>query len=250
MAAAVIKSACGDKNCSWYSIHSRAAVISRMPGAPIEARYPEQRLSNNFLNNPSAAPSSFMRAGMSWAGQVTLDEVGSVAAAVVDVEQIVHHHARFVFGVAYSVLRNREDAEDAVQETFLRLSRQRNLAEIRDVRLWLARVAWRVAVDRVRQHREHSTDAAPEILNTIADPAPGAEQVAVERQMKEMLDFMIERLPRDLREVVLLTTVQEMSSADIGQVLGIPEGTVRQRLFRARQVLREKMLAAIHPSPR
>src|SRR5579864_5344072 len=98
-----------------------------------------------------------MRAGMSWAGQVTLDEVGSVAAAVVDVEQIVHQHARFVFGVAYSVLRNREDAEDAAQETFLRLSRQRNLGEIRDVRLWLARVAWRVAVDRVRQRREHST---------------------------------------------------------------------------------------------
>ena len=188
---------------------------------------------------------------MSWAGQVTLDDVGAVAEAVVDdFEQLVRRHARFVFGVAYSVLRNREDAEDAAQETFLRMSRQRNLAEIRDVRLWLARVAWRVAVDRTRKHREQSTDDTPAIMENVADAAPGAEQIVFERQMKELLDRMIAGLPRELREVVLLTTVQEMSSADVAEVLGIPEGSVRQRMFRARQVLRERMLAALNPSPR
>ena len=51
--------------------------------------------------------------------------------------------------------------------------------------------------------------------------------------------------PRELREVVLLTTVQEMSSADVAEILGIPEGSVRQRMFRARQILREKMLQAL-----
>ena len=192
-----------------------------------------------------------MRAGISWAGQVTLDDANAVAEAVVDdVERLVRQHARFVFGVAYSVLRNREDAEDAAQETFLRLSRQRNLAEIRDVRLWLARVAWRVAVDRTRKHRELSGDEASQLLEATADAAPGAEQVVLERQMKELLDRMIAGLPRELREVVLLTTVQEMSSADVAEVLGIPEGSVRQRMFRARQILREKMLLALNPSPR
>jgi RNA polymerase sigma-70 factor (ECF subfamily) len=186
---------------------------------------------------------------MSWAGQVTLDDVGAVAEAVVDdVERIVRQHARFVFGVAYSVLRNREDAEDAAQETFLRLSRQRNLAEIRDVRLWLARVAWRVAVERTRKH--HEVPAEETLMEAVADTAPGAEQVVLERQMKELLDRMIAGLPRELREVVLLTTVQEMSSADVAEVLGIPEGSVRQRMFRARQILREKMVLALNPSPR
>jgi RNA polymerase sigma-70 factor (ECF subfamily) len=183
---------------------------------------------------------------MSWAGQVTLGEIGRVENAVVDdVEQIVRQHARFVFGVAYSVLRNREDAEDAVQETFLRLSKQRDLSGIRDIRLWLARVAWRVAVDRTRKHRELSTDESPEMMDTVADAAPGADRVLLERQMSELLERMIANLPRDLREVVRLTTVQEMSSADVAEVLGIPEGSVRQRMFRARQVLREKMLAAM-----
>jgi RNA polymerase sigma-70 factor, ECF subfamily len=183
---------------------------------------------------------------MSWAGQVTLDDASAVTeAAVDDVERHIRQYARFVFGVAYSVLRNREDAEDAAQETFLRLSRQRNLAEIRDVRLWLARVAWRVAVDRTRKHREQFTDDTPEFMENIADAAPGAEQVVLERQMKQLLDRMIAGLPRELREVVLLTTAQEMSSADVAEVLGIPEGSVRQRMFRARQILRERMLAAL-----
>ncbi len=66
-----------------------------------------------------------------------------------------------------------------------------------------------------------------------------------ERQMKQLLDRMIAALPRDLRDVVLLSAAQEMSSADIAEVLGIPEGSVRQRLFRARQVLRAKMVAAM-----
>ena len=188
---------------------------------------------------------------MSWAGQVTLDDVSAVAEAVVDdVERLVRRHARFVFGVAYSVLRHREDAEDAAQETFLRLSRQRNLAEIRDVRLWLARVAWRVAVDRTRKHREVLAEDPAPVLDAVPDAAPGAEQLVLERQMKELLDRMIAGLPRELREVVLLTTVQEMSSADVAEVLGIPEGSVRQRMFRARQILREKMMRALSSSPR
>ena len=182
---------------------------------------------------------------MSWAGQVTLDEAGAMAEAVVDVEQIVRQHARFVFCVAYSVLRNREDAEDAAQEAFLRLSRQKNLAEIRDLRLWLARVAWRVAVDRVRSRRETTIDDAGELMDSLADAAPGAEQVLAERQMKQLLERMIAGLPRELRDVVVLTTAQEMSSADVAEVLGIPEGSVRQRMFRARHILREKMLTAL-----
>ena len=63
--------------------------------------------------------------------------------------------------------------------------------------------------------------------------------------MKALLERMIEALPPDLRQVVRLSTVEELSSADIGGVLGIPEASVRTRLFRARQLLREKMLSAM-----
>lgn len=180
---------------------------------------------------------------MSWAGQVTLEEAMAISeAAVNDVEGLVRQHARLVFQVAYSVLRNREDAEDAAQETFLRLLRKKDeLDKIEDARLWLARVAWRCAVDRVRKRPEQPLD---DVVEQVAAGGAGAEQQAIERQMKALLEEMVARLPRDLRDVVRLATVEEMSGADIAALLEIPEASVRTRLFRARQLLREKMLAA------
>ncbi len=187
---------------------------------------------------------------MSWARQVTLSEAIAISeAAVDDVENLVRQHARFVFQVAYSVLRNREDAEDAVQETFLRLTRKKDdLRQIEDPRLWLARVAWRCAVDRVRKRPEQPLDEA--LVSTLADASSAADERILEGQVKALLEQMVAALPRDLRDVVRLSTVEEMSGAGIAALLDIPEASVRTRLFRARQILREKMLAAIHPSPR
>ena len=171
-----------------------------------------------------------------------LETIAMAEATVDDVETLVRRHSRFVFQVAYSVLRHREDAEDAVQETFIRLMRQ-DLAEIEDARLWLARVAWRCALDRVRKHPEEPLEDA--LAATLASPETGAEQRVLEQQMQALLERMVERLPRDLREAVRLSTVEEMTSAEVALVLDIPEASVRTRLFRARQLLREKMLATL-----
>ncbi|MGA3210119.1 MAG: RNA polymerase sigma factor [Terriglobales bacterium] len=156
---------------------------------------------------------------------------------------LVYEHARLVFKVAYSVLRNHQDAEDAVQETFLRaLRHKRDLNQVRDVRAWLARVAWRIAVDRARSlHAKwpsNSGDAAPDDLSA---GATSAEQTVIDAQMLGIAEKMIAGLPGDFRDVLRLSTVEELTSAEIGAVLGVPEGTVRTRLFRARQLLREKM---------
>src|SRR2546430_369780 len=83
------------------------------------------------------------------AGPVILSEAMAMAQAGEDVlEAMVREHARLVFRVAYSVLRNHHDAEDATQETFVRVLRYgRKLGEMRDPKTWLARIAWRGAVD-------------------------------------------------------------------------------------------------------
>src|SRR5215813_5932625 len=75
------------------------------------------------------------------------------------IEALVREHGTLVFRVAFSVLRNRHDAEDAAQETFLRLMRQ-DLGRIEEPRLWLARVAWRVATDRAKKRPEQPLDDA------------------------------------------------------------------------------------------
>ena len=177
---------------------------------------------------------------MSCAGQVALTETVTMSETASDLETVVRTHARLVFRVAYSVLRNREDAEDAAQETYVRLMRQ-DLRKIDDPRLWLARVAWRVAIDRVRKHPVQSLDA-DDRYQEIADRSPTAERTLLEAELQSQLEKMIDALPRALREVVRLSTVQEMNSGDVAEVLGIPEGTVRTRMSRARQMLREKLM--------
>ncbi len=161
--------------------------------------------------------------------------------------ELVETHSRFVFKVAYSVLRNREDAEDAVQETFLRVLRhQRELPEVRDVRGWLARIAWRIAVDR-RTATGTAVNTAPndEDLAAVRADAAGAEQRAISAQMLEIAQRLIDGLPADLRDVLTLAAVEEMTSAEIATVLGIRETSVRTRLFRARQLLKQKMAALL-----
>ncbi len=175
---------------------------------------------------------------MSLAG-VALSEAVAMSETANDLESVVRTHARLVFRVAYSVLRNREDAEDAAQETYIRLMRQ-DLRKIEDPRLWLARVAWRVAVDRVRKHPVQSLDAGDE-YREIVDDAPRADQTVLEAELHEQVEKMIEALPKALHEAVRLSTVEGMTSADVAEVLGIPEGTVRTRMSRARQMLRDKL---------
>src|SRR5512140_2863219 len=131
---------------------------------------------------------------MSCAGQAALSEAVAMAGTAVELETLVRTHARLVFRVAYSVLRNREDAEDAAQETYIRLMRQ-DLGKIEDPRLWLARVAWRVAVDRVRKHPTQSLDA-DDHYHEIADAAPRADQTVLEAELQAQVEKLIEALPK------------------------------------------------------
>jgi RNA polymerase sigma-70 factor (ECF subfamily) len=181
------------------------------------------------------------------AGQVILSEsVSTTDASGDELEATVREQARLVYKIAYSVLRNHHDAEDVAQETFLRFLRHRKRwAEIRDRRAWLATVAWRVALDRKRMPVEVTLEGAAEVVSKLrADGAP-ADEIAASRQMMSLLERLVSSLPRDLREALILSATEELTSAEISQVLGIPEGSVRTRLLRAREILREKLAALL-----
>ena len=184
-----------------------------------------------------------------WAGvagmkePISLAEASVVPAVATDFESVVHEHTRFVFKVAYSVLRNVEDSEDTVQETFLRAYRSGELAEVRDMKAWLARIAWRAAIDRVKKA---PTTAIEELAENGFEPVAGearADDTLIAQEKVTLLHKMMATLPDDLRHAMVLSTVEEMTSAQIAEVLGIPETSVRTRLFRARQLLKEKLAA-------
>jgi RNA polymerase sigma-70 factor (ECF subfamily) len=171
--------------------------------------------------------------------QVVLSQTIPALSAAEQVEAVVRQHARFVYQVAYAVLRHPQDAEDAAQETFIRVWKHaRELSGVLNQRAWLARIAWRVAVDR---RRKFLAPASDEDLLELPASAPGAETSVIRNQQAALLEKMIAGLPKELRDTLILSTVEEMTSVEIAEVFGIPESTVRVRLLRAREMLREKV---------
>jgi len=190
-------------------------------------------------------------AGQAILGETVLKHANASEAdpPVETVEALVAQHSLMVFRIAFSILRNHQDAEDAVQECFLRvLKAQRRRHEVHNRKTWLARVAWTTALDhRSRRAASSGNEQAmePVALQQLPDAAPAWDEQVERRQMQSLLERMIAALPEDLRQPLELSTVQELNSAEIAEVMEIPESSVRTRLLRARRLLKEK-LAAIH----
>lgn len=152
---------------------------------------------------------------------------------------LVNQYAGALYRVAFSVLRNPADAEDAVQETFLRVLRHRDtLDEVRDHRVWLIRIVWNIVLDRKRRAKTRpETDDVSELARVLPSNGLSAEQMAAAAQHHAQVLACVDRLPAKERQVLQLSAFEELSSVEIAAVLGITESSVRSRLFRARNLM-------------
>jgi RNA polymerase sigma-70 factor, ECF subfamily len=162
-------------------------------------------------------------------------------------EAAVRENARLVYRIAYSVLRNPADAEDATQEVFLRALRfGKKITRIEDLKAWLAKIAWRVAVERRKSVSK--TDSGSEgTMDELVAHGAGAERILLDQERGAILDRLIAALPSELRDPLVLSTLDEIAPREVAVVLGISEAAVRSRTFRARDILREKLLALSGP---
>jgi RNA polymerase sigma-70 factor (ECF subfamily) len=165
---------------------------------------------------------------------------GTAAESCVPIEALVAEYSALLFRVAHAVLRDRAEAEDAVQETFIRVLRHRSsLPAVRDMRVWLVRITWNLALDRKRRIRPQQMDESfAQAL--AAATAPADKALAEARHLQNVLEE-IERLPKAERHVLLLAAMEEMGTAEIASVIGKSESAIRALLFRARTRLRERM---------
>lgn len=154
---------------------------------------------------------------------------------------LVDQYATTLYRVAFSVLRNQSDAEDAVQEAFLRVLRHREtLGEIRDHRVWLIRIVWNIVLDRKRRAKTRpETDDVVELARVLPSAGLSAEDRAAAAQHHAHVLACVEQLPAREREVMMLSAFEELSSVEIAAVLEVTESSVRSRLFRARNLLAE-----------
>jgi len=179
------------------------------------------------------------------AGEAILSGAATVEhSEEVTLEALVRQHSRLVYRIAYGVLRHHYEAEDATQETFLRVLRYRaKLAAVQDPKTWLARIAWRVAVDRRKRKRgrEVSLEEHEETAFDLAVSDASAEATVAGTEMNAMVAKLIDSLPEKLRKPLILSAIEEMTPREVAATLGINEAAVRSRVFRARQILKEKL---------
>ncbi len=166
----------------------------------------------------------------------------SCDADTLDFDALVFAHGRFILNIAYSVVRNPQDAEDIAQETFFRAFRTGDLSKIEHIRAWLGRIAWRLALNHSRNRSEDRRNIRSEdLLRTLPAVETAADEMLVRKERAILLERVLLSLPRDLRETFALLTVEGMTSRNAAEILGIADSSVRDRLSRARKVIKEKL---------
>ena len=160
-------------------------------------------------------------------------------------EALVHRHQRRVFGLVLRMLGNREEAEEVAQEAFLSLHRHGHRFR-REARFstFVYRVAANAALNRRRslgrkRAREDALARRQEVGLDLPSSPRDPEDAASGSQLQERVQEALLELPADLRAAVVLYDIEGQSYGDIAETLRIPEGTVKSRIHRARNALRE-----------
>jgi RNA polymerase sigma-70 factor (ECF subfamily) len=193
--------------------------------------------------NPHRLPSTVVREDEHLL--VTAAKAGNTAAF----EELVNRYERKIFRLTMNITRNHEDAEDAMQDAFMKAySHLDRFQEDSRFYTWLVRIAANEALMRLRKRRpnQFSLDEPIEseddfVPQQIEDWGPSPEQRFAQTELRDILRGVIEELPPDFRIVFLLRDVEGLSTQDTAEAVGISEAAVKSRLLRARLKLRKKL---------
>jgi RNA polymerase sigma-70 factor (ECF subfamily) len=165
---------------------------------------------------------------------------------------LVERYQREVYGLTLRILGRPEDAEDVTQETFLRAFRALGRYDpTRPFGAWLHTIASRLCIDHHRRNRakfisltrpEEGTSGEERTIE-LTDPADRPDEEVEKSELARRLDALVQELPPDSRAAILLRHQQDLPYDEIARVLGVPIGTIKARIHRARIMLKQKLLA-------
>lgn len=148
---------------------------------------------------------------------------------------LVERYDRAVYHLAYRTLRDQEEARDAAQEAFFKAYRSlRTFKPGAKFSTWIFAIVYHACCDRLARRKRYSNEELPE----RADTAAGPESEAIASDEARRLRAAIAQLPEKYRTVITLYHLQGRQYDEIAQVLGVPMGTVKTHLFRAKEQLR------------
>ncbi|WP_373195567.1 RNA polymerase sigma factor SigE [Mycobacterium marinum] len=168
-------------------------------------------------------------------GTAVFDATGD-KAAMPSWDELVRQHADRVYRLAYRLSGNQQDAEDLTQETFIRVFRSVQNYQPGTFEGWLHRITTNLFLDMVRRRSRIRMEALPEDYDRVPADDPNPEQI---------LQAALDSLPPEFRAAVVLCDIEGLSYEEIGATLGVKLGTVRSRIHRGRQALRDYLAA--HP---
>ncbi|MDO5029456.1 MAG: RNA polymerase sigma factor SigE [Corynebacterium sp.] len=152
--------------------------------------------------------------------------------------ELVQAHADSVYGLAYRLTGNQQDAEDLTQETFMRVFRSLKSYRPGTFEGWLHRITTNLFLDMVRHRQVIRMEALPENYDRVPGTLKTPEQAVEDSMLDPDLEIALSELQPDYRAVVVLCDVVGLTYEEIANTLGIKMGTVRSRIHRARSSLR------------
>ncbi len=200
---------------------------SSAPAAPVSMAHLEQ-----FTDGEWVEPSDEL------SGTAVFDATGDVAA-MPSWDELVREHADRVYRLAYRLSGNQHDAEDLTQETFIRVFRSVQNYQPGTFEGWLHRITTNLFLDMVRRRGRIRMEALPEDYDRVPADDPNPEQIYHDSRLGPDLQAALDSLPPEFRAAVVLCDVEGLSYEEIGATLGVKLGTVRSRIHRGRQALRD-----------
>lgn len=154
-------------------------------------------------------------------------------------DELVREHADRVYRLAYRLSGDAQDAEDLTQETFIRVFRSLSNYQPGTFEGWLHRITTNLFLDMVRRRSRIRMEALPEDYDRVPAEGPGPEQVFHDARLDPDLQTALDSLAPEFRAAVVLCDIEGLSYEEIGATLGVKLGTVRSRIHRGRQALRD-----------
>lgn len=224
------------------------------PNGPLPATrrrsVPQEDPTITALAAPLSAPADSSDA--TWAevpedlqGTAVFDATGD-RAAMPSWDELVRQHADRVYRLAYRLSGNQHDAEDLTQETFIRVFRAVQNYQPGTFEGWLHRITTNLFLDMVRRRNRVRMEALPDDYDRVPSEGPTPEQIYHDSRLGPDLQAALDSLQPEFRAAVVLCDIEGLSYEEIGATLGVKLGTVRSRIHRGRQAIRDFLAANAH----
>ena len=157
-------------------------------------------------------------------------------------ELLVNHYEKLVFFVIHRLVQDKENKEDICQEVFIKI--HHSLPSFRfesKLATWIGRIAYLTAVNYLKSNKNLSNYQYPENIDNYHFTEESPETELIKKNTSAYINYLIQQMPHEYKTVLTLYHLNEFSLKEINEITGIPEGTLKSYLFRARKLLKDKI---------